>query len=189
MRMHQSLGSLGHRVGRSALVGLTIAAVPLASACSSSGTPHALPSPSASTSSVAAVRWWSNSGTTAGSAISASNPLAVARTLHPSRTDYCGMLRQTVAAGKTILPGVTATDPALLTSTKAFIGELQHVAPASVAQPWQTLGSAVIALVTSGGGTTGVKGADAAAVQKASSAIASDAKHSCGIELSTNPAG
>jgi hypothetical protein len=89
-----------------------------------------------------------------------------------------------VAAGKSILPGVTANDPALLSSTRAFLAELQAVAPATVAGSWQVLGPAVITLVESGGDSAAVKKVDAAAVRKAAGAVAADAKRSCGVDLS-----
>jgi hypothetical protein len=57
--------------------------------------------------------------------------------------------------GRSIFPSVTANDPALLTSTRAFSAELEAVAPSSVAGPWQVLGSAVINLVESGGDSAG----------------------------------
>jgi hypothetical protein len=94
------------------------------------------------------------------------------------------MLRLTVTAGKSILPGVTASDPALLASTKAFVAEIEKVAPHSVSSSWHVLGAAVLALVASGGDPAKVKGIDATAVQSAGSAISADAKHSCGVDLS-----
>jgi hypothetical protein len=177
---------------RTATLCALLAVAPIAAACSGGGggggggsaKDDATNTPTTS-SGVVATRWWSNSEVKAGSTIAAGSPDAAVSKLHASRTDYCTMLRQTVAAGKSILPGVSAADPALLTSSKAFVGEIQKVAPAAVASSWRVLGTAVIALVESRGDTTkATKEVDAAAVQKAGSAIASDAKRSCGVDLS-----
>ena len=174
---------------RIAAVCAVVSVAPLAAACTgSSGASGAGPSiafgdPSFS-SALTATRWWSNSGNAAGSVLDPTNPEAGAVGLSTSPTDYCGMLRQTVAAGKSILPGVTANDPALLTSTRAFFAELEAVAPSSVAGPWRVLGPAVITFVESGGDSTAVKKVDAVAVRKAASTVAADAKHSCGVDLS-----
>jgi hypothetical protein len=135
-------------------------------------------------STLVATRWWSNSATTTGTLIDPKNPQELVGKLQSSRHDYCGMLRQTVAAGHSILQGVTAHDPALLTSTKAFVAELGAVAPSRLAGSWKVLGSAVITIVASGGDTAKVKTIDAAAVRTAASTVAADAKHSCGVDLS-----
>jgi hypothetical protein len=140
---------------------------------------------SGSASHLTATRWWSNSADSSGSKIDMAHPAAAAGKLHPSETEYCAMLEQTVAAQKSILPGVTAKDPALLASAEAFVAEIQAVAPSSVAASWKVLGTAVTAIVSSGGDLTKVKDLDAAAVQKASTAIAADAKSSCGVNLSS----
>jgi hypothetical protein len=134
---------------------------------------------------IPAMRWWSNGAAVAGSSIDKRDPAALAARLHSSQEQYCSMLRQTVRAGRTILPNVTAKDPALLTSTTAFLAELEAVAPARVAGPWRVVGSAVITLVASGGDASKVHGVDAAAVRKAVSTVAADAKHSCGVDLSS----
>ncbi|MDT4949531.1 MAG: hypothetical protein QOJ37_2126 [Pseudonocardiales bacterium] len=164
-----------------------VAVAPMAAACSG-GSRSSAHDPSASTapsSGAVATRWWSNTEVKAGSTIDPGSPDAAVSKLHASRTDYCTMLRQTLAAGKSILPGVTAADPALLISSKAFVGEIQKVAPSAIASSWRVLGTAVIALVESRGDTTkATKEIDAAAVQKAGSTVASDAKHSCGVDLS-----
>jgi hypothetical protein len=175
---------------RSRLVAICAAGALLpVAACTSSGSKaanEASSAPSASTSSAAvATRWWSNSATKAGTRIDVKNPQAAARQLHGSKADYCSMLEQTVTAGKSILPNVTANDPALLTSTKAFVAELEAVAPSMVAGAWKVLGGAVVALVSSGGDTTKVKGIDAAAVSRAAATVAADAKRSCGVDLSS----
>jgi hypothetical protein len=59
------------------------------------------------------------------------------------------------------------------------------VAPASVAAAWRTVGVAIVAVATSGGDLSKVKGVDAAAVQRASAAIAADAKAQCHLVLSS----
>jgi hypothetical protein len=82
------------------------------------------------------------------------------------------------------LPDVTANDPALLTSTKAFVAELEAVAPSNLTGPWKVLGSAMLTFVESGGDTTKVQGIDAAAVRSAASTVAADAKRGCGVDLS-----
>ena len=174
---------------RVAAVCAVVAVVPLAAACSGgSGASGGLPSISfgsqSFSSALVATRWWSNSAHQVGSVLDTKHPEAGTAGLTVSPTDYCGMLRQTVAAGRSILPGVTANDPALLTSTRAFLAELEAVAPPSVAGPWQVLGHAVITFVESGGDSTAVKTVDAAAVRKAAGTVAADAKHSCGVDLS-----
>lgn len=154
---------------------------PILAGCSGSAGPSA--KSSTAVAGITPMRWWSNGQVEAGSTIALSGSDGAAKKLTPSRPDYCSMLKQTVAAGKSILPGVTASDPALLASTKAFVDELQHVAPASVAPSWKVLGSALVALVGSGGNPVGVKGIDVAAVQRAGSLVAADAKRSCGVDL------
>jgi hypothetical protein len=168
-----------------------LALAPAAAACGGSS-PKSHPTsdgPSSPSSSLVATRWWSNSATTAGSTIDPKHPEAVAAQLDASKTDYCGMLRQTAAAGRSILPNVTANDPALLISTKAFVAELEAVAPSSVAGSWEVLGPAVITIVESGGGSAAVKKIDAAAVQEAARTVAADAKRSCGVDLSSGVSG
>ena len=166
-----------------------VSVAPFAAACTggsgSSGAPPNLSIGDQSFSSaLVATRWWSNSANKVGSVLDTKHPEAGAAGLSASPTDYCGMLRQTVAAGKSILPNVTANDPALLISTRAFLAELEAVAPPSVAGSWQVLGPAVITFVESGGDSTSVKRVDAAAVRKAASTVAADAKRSCGVDLS-----
>jgi hypothetical protein len=140
---------------------------------------------SPSTHSSPAKRWWSNSAVPAGSAIDAAHPAAAAAGLHESRHDYCGMLKQTVAAGKSILPGVKADDPVLLTSTKAFVAEIAQVAPGGVHGQWQVLGPVILALVKSGGDTTALKSIDVHAVAQSADAIAADSIKNCGVNLAS----
>lgn len=129
-----------------------------------------------------AVRWWGGSATPPGSTIDPKDPTAAAAGLQPSRATYCQMLRQTLAAGHTILPGVSASDPALLTSTEAFLAELQHVAPSEVSGAWSVLDQTVVALVKSGGRSAGTS--DGTAIAAATKTVANDAKSRCGVSLS-----
>lgn len=168
---------------RLAAAGTAFALVPVAAACSSSD-PGPVQHTTAS-SNLAPTRWWANSASESGSPIDPNDPKAAARQLHGSKSDYCAMLKQTVAAGKSILPGVTANDPALMASTKAFLAEIEAVAPDPVAGPWTVLGGAVLALVGSRGDAAKVKGIDAAAVREAVRTVAADAKRSCGVDLSS----
>jgi len=138
-----------------------------------------------SPSSFVATRWWSNSAVAVGSKISSAHPDAAATDLHASQADYCGMLKQTVAAGKSLLPGLTATDPALVTSTKAFVAEIEKVAPAGITAQWQVLGPAVLTVVKSGGDTSALPSVDLGAVTKAATAIASDSVKNCGVDLAS----
>lgn len=167
-----------------------LALAPAVAACSGGGgggpadPASLLGSASAPSSNLTAVRWWSNSATRVGSLIDPKDPESAARKLHTSSRDYCGMLRQTLAAGHSILPNVTANDPALLTSTKAFVAELEAVAPSDLAGSWKVLGSAVLTFVRSGGDSTKVQGIDAAAVRAAANTVAAEAKRGCGVDLS-----
>jgi hypothetical protein len=158
-------GSSGHRSSAAPTLGSTPAAATLGS------TP------------AAATRWWSNSAAKAGSAIDLADPLAAADRLHTSQTDYCTMLRDTVSAGRSILPGVTADDPALVAATRAFVAELQRVAPQPLAASWKVLGTAIVSLVESGGDVTKVGAVDTQAVRRASTTIAQDARSSCHVEV------
>jgi hypothetical protein len=142
-------------------------------------------SSASSTSSAVATRWWSNSAVPIGSTVSSTQPGATATKLHPSQADYCGMLKQTVAAGKSLLPGLTATDPALVTSTKAFVAEIEKVAPAGITAQWQVLGPAVLTVVKSGGDITALPSADLGPAITAANAITADSKKTCGVDLSS----
>ncbi|HKC29242.1 MAG TPA: hypothetical protein VKB75_14610 [Jatrophihabitans sp.] len=177
--------SIWNRV-RVACAALALAAT--AAACSGTPAPAPTPVPGSPASALVAVRWWSTTAAQAGSTIDPKDPEALAGKLHTSQTQYCDMLRQTISAGRSILPNVTANDPALLASTRAFVAELRAVAPPTAAGPWRVLGPAVLALVGSGGDLAKVKGIDAAAVQEAARVVAADAKRSCGVDLSSGAA-
>ena len=169
-------------IRHAAVVCAVVAAV---AGCSSSHPKKAADHGTTSPSTFVATRWWSNAAVTAGSKINPDHPDAAAKDLHPSQADYCAMLKQTVAAGKSILPDITATDPALLTSAKAFIAEIQAVAPAGITGQWQLVGPAVLSLVKSGGDTGKLPAVDLGALTKAASAIAADSLATCGVDLSS----
>ncbi|PZS29129.1 MAG: hypothetical protein DLM59_13205 [Pseudonocardiales bacterium] len=153
--------------------------------CGSSDHGKKTPARSSSPSTFVATRWWSNAAVTAGSTIDPANPDSAAKDLHPSQTDYCTMLKQTVAAGKSILPDITSADPALLTSAKAFVAEIEKVAPPSVTSQWQLIGPAVLSLVKSGGDTSALPTVDLGALTKAADAIGADSLANCGVDLSS----
>jgi hypothetical protein len=167
---------------RLAVAALALAVTLPAAACTSGGSQDK-PSDDG-TSTVVATRWWSNDAAAAGSTIDPKKPKAKAAKLHASQSEYCGMLEQTLAAGKSILPGVSASDPALLTATEAFISEVQQVAPADVAGQWRVVGDAVVQFVKSGGKSLGT---DSRAVSKAVQDISLDARTSCHVDLSAVP--
>jgi hypothetical protein len=162
---------------------LALAATSVVS-CSSSAAHRSGPD-SASADQTVATRWWSNSAVQTGSKISKTRPDSAVTKLHPSRKDYCGMLEQTVAAGKALLPHGAASDPAVIDSLSAFIGELQKVAPAEVAADWQVLGKAMLALVKAGGKAPKTPVVDGATVNTAATSVAADAKQICRIDLSS----
>ncbi|MDP9091528.1 MAG: hypothetical protein M3N95_00900 [Actinomycetota bacterium] len=149
--------------------------------CTSSA--HPAPKGAAS-SSAAATRWWSNSAVAVGSPIDASNPTAAARALQPSRAEYCGMLKQTLQAGKSLLASGSASDPKLLTSSEAFVAEIQALAPAAVSGSWQVLGPVIVQLVKAGGALPTGSSAGSAQNLQAATAINADSKSNCGLDLS-----
>jgi hypothetical protein len=133
------------------------------------------------TSAAPVTRWWSNSAEQAKTVIDAGNPAAAARKLKPSRTEYCGMLADTLAAGRSVLSGVSADDPQLATATKAFVAELTSVAPTELRADWTTVGGAMVALVDA---KTSAAHVDSAKVSAAVTAIGADAKAHCNLDLS-----
>lgn len=164
-------------------------AVAVIGGCSGASDPSSPESGTASGSSkgVAATRWWSDGVHSAGSTIDTHDPTAASAGLHPSRAHYCAVLRDTVQAGRSILPGVGADDPALLASTEAFVATLEHLAPARLASSWRTLGGALITFVRSQGTTLGAD-ASVASVQRAATAIAADAKTRCHLDIGLDSA-
>jgi hypothetical protein len=102
-----------------------------------------------------------------------------------SATDYCGILRDTLRAGHSILPGAKAGDPALLTATKGFVASITAAAPSAIRGQWQVLGPAVIQLVESGGMASQMSGVNTRLVAQAGAAIAADAKTRCHLDISS----
>jgi hypothetical protein len=163
------------------LIGVAVLGLgPLGLAACSSGHPAAGPTP---TSSYTATRWWSNSMVKLGSVIDPAHPRAGAAHLHSSRAEYCTMLSQTLHNSGSVLPGISATDPALLTSTTAFVAEIQAVAPGEVSAAWKLLGDALVALVKTGGNPTLASGVTGPQVNAASATITADARSGCGLDL------
>lgn len=142
-------------------------------------------STSASAAAHVATRWWSNAAAAVGSTVDPAHPDAAAAQLHPSQAAYCGMLKQTVAAGTSILPSLTATDPALLTSTEAFLAEIERVAPPTISGQWQVIGPALLLLVKSGGNPSALPSLDLGALTKAANTIASDSLMNCGVNIAS----
>jgi hypothetical protein len=180
-----SMPGVPRKLRRTAVGCLAAVVAATLTGCSSSAAHPRSTSAPANAAAVAATRWWSNSAVHSGSTLARNHPDSALSKLRPSRKDYCGMLRQTVTAGKTVLPHGAASDPLLIESLSAFIGELQKVAPPAVAADWQLLGYAILPLVKAGGKAPKTSALDGPTVQKAASAVAADAKRSCGVDLSS----
>ena len=153
---------------RGAVLAATVLSIGLVTACSS---PSTVASPATVTSApsaeaprvaaqVKAVQWWTPGDS------------------------YCGLLKQTLSAGHSILPGASATDPALHAVTTAFVAELEHVAPAAVAPSWQVLGKLINSLVQANGDPGAVAGVNPAQVRSAVKTVSTDARARCGVNLS-----
>lgn len=171
-----------------ALLAVAIPAATLLTACS--GSTHSPSTGSAGSGSrpagtvVGATRWWSDAAGTEGSVVDPARAASADKALTPSRDAYCTMLRQTVAAGKSVLPGATASDPALATTTEAFVTELLAVAPPGVSGAWQVLGPVLVSVVKSGGALAQLRTqVNATAVSAAVKTVASDAQASCHLQL------
>ncbi len=185
-------------MNRITLAGLgACAAVAVAlSGCSKSTDHHRAPSVAASTSSAAstsaaatpATRWWSNSAVKVGSTIDPAHPGAAAASLHPSQTDYCGMLRQTVKAGKSLLTNAQTANSALRIGIEAFVPEISAVAPAPITAQWRVLGPFVLAAAKAGQ-LPSAAGSGATQALEAVSLVAADAKTRCGLDLTPLIAG
>lgn len=100
-------------------------------------------------------------------------------------TDYCGILRDTLRAGNSILPGAGANAPERLTATKRFVASVTSAAPGQVRAQWQVLGPALTQLVESGGKPAAISGVNTRLVSQAATAIAADAKTRCRLDLSS----
>jgi len=168
-----------------------VAAVALAAAVGSgvvgcSTAHHSSPGAAGATSPSAApvARWWSNAVVSQGSTVDPAHPSAAAAALHPSQSDYCGMLSQTLAAGKSVLSTTSAIP---LDTLEAFVTEISRVAPASLTSAWHTVGSAVVGYVRSGGTSLGTGAASAAQLDQAAAAISADASATCHLTLSSTP--
>lgn len=179
------------RRGLAACVAIIVAIIVALTVAGCTSSKHASTSSSASSASpsgsspatAAATRWWSNSAATVGTTIDPANPGAAAAKLHPSQTEYCGMLKQTLDARKSILPTAGTSDPALLSGAEAFAAEIQQVAPAGITASWHVLGPAIIGLIKSGGQVpTGAAGQTAKTLQ-AAQAVSADAKATCKLDL------
>lgn len=158
----------------------TLALMVTLTACSGSSK-HAASQPPTS----AATRWWSNSVVSAGSTIAPADPTSAAAKLSSSRGEYCQMLKQTLAVGKSLLPSAQAKDPRLLQATQAFVSEIQAVAPAQVLPSWKILGPVILQLVHSGGSLPTTQPGDTVSNLKAAQAINNDAKANCHVDLSS----
>jgi hypothetical protein len=167
----------GHGIRLLGLGGALICAATVSACTGDAGSEHASTAPSP-----AVTRWWSAGAQPAGTTIDPKDPTAGARALHRSRSDYCAMLRDTLAAGGSILPSTAgAAGPAARTATVAFVAAIQHVAPAAVATQWQLVGDALVAFVRSDGKSTGK--ASSAQIGRAAATISTDAQTHCGVDL------
>jgi hypothetical protein len=179
---------------RAGLVLAGVVGVIAAGAGCSKSTHHSTPSHSASpapstTATAAPTRWWSNSAVQVGSPIDPANPGAAAAKLHPSQADYCGMLKQTVKAGKSLITSAQKADTGVRIGIEAFVPEISKVAPSPVDSQWRVLGPVVLAAANAG--TLPSSGAGAATTQalQAVSVVAADAKSHCGLDLTPLIAG
>jgi hypothetical protein len=147
------------------------------------GSPHGLRSAEPGVQTAPAQLWWSNRAARAGSAVAMHGVDPAVAALRPSRDDYCTMLRQTKAAGRTLFAGVTPDDAAMRATIRAFVAEISAVAPANLARAWSTVGAAIVAVSSSGGDVGHVKGIDAATVRQSAATIAADASAHCRLTL------
>jgi hypothetical protein len=180
-------------IGLCAAAVLAIAAT--GTGCSKSTHHNAAPNPAASSASSSstpagtATRWWSNSAVQVGSPIDPANPGADAAKLHQSQADYCGMLKQTVKAGKSLITSAQTADTGVRIGIQAFVPEISKVAPSPVDAQWRVVGPVVLAAAKAGAlPSTGAGAATAQALQ-AVSVVASDAKSRCGLDLTPLIAG
>jgi hypothetical protein len=97
--------------------------------------------------------------------------------------DYCGILRQTVHAGRPILPDATAGDPQVLAAARAFTAALTAAAPPAIRPQWHTLSTAVVTLVRSAGRPQPAGAGDLRDLSRAATVIAADAKTRCSLTL------
>jgi hypothetical protein len=131
-----------------------------------------------------ATRFWSGGAGAPGATIDPAQPAAPPA--HASAGAYCQILSSTAAAGVDVLHGVGANDPALATTTRAWLADVQAAAPTSLSAQWKLLGQAMLTLVESGSSPGTAKlpsGVAAAQVSAATAAISADAKANCGLDL------
>jgi hypothetical protein len=180
---------------RTGLVLAGVVAVIAAGAGCSKSTHHSTPSHSVSspapstTANAAPTRWWSNSAVQVGSPIDPANPGAAAAKLHPSQADYCGMLKQTVKAGKSLITSAQMADSPVRIGIEAFVPEISEVAPSSVEAQWRVLGPVVLAAANAGTLPSTGAGAPTTQALQAVSIVAADAKSHCGLDLTPLIAG
>ena len=165
------------------LTGALAAIALIGTAACSGGSPSAAPATSAPAQALS--RWWSNSAVTAGSTVDPAHPYAADAQLHTSTSDYCGMLQQTLSAGRSILPGGSQNLP--LATLEAFVGELRQVAPADVAGQWRVLGDAILTFARTNGASLGT-GSNPSAVASAAADISANARTACNLNLSASAA-
>lgn len=137
-------------------------------------------SPAASTG-----RWWSNTAVKAGSPVDQADPGAAAAGLRSSTKDYCGMLTETMRSGRSVLTGPGAG--ASLSTLKAFVAEIEKVAPSAVSGAWQVLGPALVGFAESQGSSLGPHTADASRLAAAAQQISSHASSVCKVDLAALP--
>lgn len=167
---------------------VTVAAVASLTACSSGGS-HPSAHVTGTAAPGAAARWWQDSNASVGSAINLADPTAAARGLVPDRASYCTILRQTVAAGHGVLATAKPGDRNAIATVRAWLAELEAVAPPAVLPAWQVTGSSVTTLLANNGkvgASTLPPGVTAAQLASAGQTIASDAKSACNLTLSAS---
>ncbi len=169
---------------------ISVVAVTAAGTGCSKSTHHSTPAHTASSSKASATaaaatptRWWSNSAVQVGSPIDPANPGAATAKLHPSQADYCGMLKQTVKAGKSLVTSAQTADTRVRIGIEAFVPEISKVAPSPVDSQWRVLGPVVLAAAKAGALPSSGAGAGTAQALQAVSVVAADAKSRCGLDL------
>lgn len=131
-------------------------------------------------------RWWSNGAAAVGSNVDASDPTAAAARLRPSQKDYCGMLAETMKSGRSVLPGAGGSGS--VATLRAFVAEIQQVAPAEVSGAWRVLGPALVGFASSQGSSLGTSSADATSLSLAAQRISAHAAKVCHVDLAQAPA-
>lgn len=170
---------------RGARLSATAAVLALvATACSSGAGPS--PGSGAATPQPPTGRWWSNGAVAVGSRVDAGDPTAAAARLHPSQKDYCGMLAETMTSGRSVLPGAGNSES--VATLRAFVAEIETVAPSAVSGAWHVLGPALVSFAASQGASLGTGSANATSLSLAAQQIAAHAAKVCHLDLSKPPA-